>query len=314
MHHPVAQPTPWLALLGSIPGVGPTVMSDQHQLSDAAQSDKHVTPAATASPAEGDAMVPALDALSDRLSDRDLDPVVQAMLAELVAERDRLQERVDELEAEIERTHDIATTASGKSEQNDSRLDDLEDDHEKTRDIAKTAVATAEQANADQQADAERLPERVTPSSSPLDFFANCRERSVKELFVEESNRQNTYRAITVAKRWPEFGTERVDGSEVFFTRDDVSTALTAELGKEPHRQTVRRVWSKLQELGGTDVRVKTRQVSQRQDRREILVMDWETAEGLLDKRYLGLDLLDGESGKSGGVTPVVTGAEGARV
>jgi hypothetical protein len=66
--------------------------------------------------------------------------------------------------------------------------------------------------------------------------------------------------------------------------------------------------------LGGTDVRVKTRQVSQRQDRREILVMDRETADGLLDKRYLGLELLDRETATAGGVTPVVTGADGARV
>ncbi len=51
-----------------------------------------------------------------------------------------------------------------------------------------------------------------------------------------------------VAKRWPEFATERTDGSGVFFTKDDVETALTAELGKEPHRQTVKWVWEKLQE------------------------------------------------------------------
>jgi hypothetical protein len=254
--------------------------------------------------------------LCDTLSDRDVDPVVATLLETLVAERERLQGRVAELEDQLDRTHDIATTASGKSEANESALDDLEDDHEETREIARSAVATAQQveADADQQADAETLPEGVEPSSSPLDFFANCREQTVKELFVEQSNRQNTYRAITVAKRWPEFATERVDGSGVFFTKDDLTTALTAELGKEPHRQTVKRVWAKVQELSGDDVRVKSRQVSQRQDPREILVLDRETAEGLLDKRYLGLDLLDGASGVRGGVTPVVTGAEGARV
>ncbi|WP_280663813.1 hypothetical protein [Haloarcula amylovorans] len=40
--------------------------------------------------------------------------------------------------------------------------------------------------------------------------------------------------------------------------------------------------------------------------------MDKDTAEGLLDQRYVGLDLLDGSEDKAttGGVTPVVTGAD----
>ena len=252
--------------------------------------------------------------LSDALGDRDVDPVVHALLTELVAERERLQERVADLEARLDRTHDIATTASGDAATNESRLDDLEEDHDETREIARSAVATAEQADADQQEDAETLPEGVQPSSSPLDFFANCREQTVKEIFVERSHRQNTYRAVKVAKRWPEFATERVDGSGVFFTKDDVTTALTAELGKEPHRQTVKRVWAKLQELGGEDIRLKSRQVGRQQSATAILVLDRDTAEGLLDKRYLGLDLLEGESALSGGVTPVVTGADGCTV
>ncbi|WP_262181565.1 hypothetical protein [Haloarcula laminariae] len=257
-----------------------------------------------------------IQTLLTALGERDVDPVVHTLLETLVAERDRLAERVDELEAKLERIHDVATTASGKSEATDSRLDDLEDAHDETRDIARSAIGKAQQleADADQQEDAETLPDGVEPSSSPLDFFANCREQTVKEVFVEESNRQNTYRAIKIAKRWPEFGTKRVDGSGVFFTKDDLTTALTAELGKEPHRQTVKRVWSKLQELGGEDARVKTRKVGRRQSSTEILTMDRATAEGLLEKRYLGLDLLDGHSATTGGVTPVVTGADGATV
>jgi len=125
-----------------------------------------------------------------------------------------------------------------------------------------------------------------------------------------ESNRQNTYRAITVAKRWPEFATKRTDGSGVFPTKDDITTALTAELGKQPHRQTVARVWDTFRELGGTDIQTKPRQVGRRQESTEILTMDMETAQGLLEKRYIGLDLLDGTTAKAqtGGVTPVVTG------
>jgi len=39
-----------------------------------------------------------------------------------------------------------------------------------------------------------------------------------------------------------------------------------------------------------------------------------ETAEALLEKRYLGLDLLDGDAAATGGVIPVVTAANGCTV
>jgi len=127
-------------------------------------------------------------------------------------------------------------------------------------------------------------------------------------MFVERSNHQNTYRAISIAKRWPEFATRRTDGSGVFMTKDDVTTALTAELGKEPHRQTVKRVWEQLLELGGEDVLEKTRQVGRNQTKTELLAIDIETAEGLLEKRHVGLNLLENSDQKAatGGVTPVV--------
>jgi len=240
----------------------------------------------------------------------DIDPRLGTVLESLLAMTDQLQRRVAELEDELDQTHEIATTASGNAAKNAATLETLEEDHDKTRDIASTAVAKAQQleADPDQQADAERLPADVAPSSSPLDFFANCRETKCKELFVERANRQNTYRAITVAKRWPEFATERTDGSGIFFTKDDVTVALTAELGAKPHRQTVARVWDKLIELGGTDVQVKSRQVGRRQTPTELLEMDKSTAEGLLEKRYLGLELLETAAAEAGGVTPVVTG------
>ncbi len=94
----------------------------------------------------------------------------------------------------------------------------------------------------------------------------------------------------------------------MFFTKADVETALTAELGKEPHRQTVKRVWEKLIEIGGNDLVEKTRQVGRDQAKTELLVMDIETAEGLVEQRYVGLDLLENGDRKAttDGVTPVV--------
>jgi len=74
-------------------------------------------------------------------------------------------------------------------------------------------------------------------------------------------------------------------------------------------RQTVTRVWEKLQELGGADLTEKTRQVSTDQDPTQLLELEKAAAERLLEKRYIGLDLLDSTAEKTttGGVTPVVT-------
>jgi len=212
----------------------------------------------------------------------DVSPLVSSVLETLVATIDDLQARVDDLEADLEQTHDVATTAVGTAAENESRLDDVEAQQETTHDVAKSAIAKAQQleAGANHQEDAEQLPEGIEPSSSPLDFFANCRQSKVKTMFVERSNRQNTYRAIAIAKRWPEFATKRTDGSGVFMTKADLQTALTAELGKEPHRQTIKRVWETLVELGGDDVVEKTRQVGRDQTKTEILAMDTDTARG----------------------------------
>ncbi|WP_336339479.1 hypothetical protein [Haloarcula brevis] len=250
-----------------------------------------------------------LQALVAQLDD-EVSPPVSSVLGLLVETIDDLQERVEALEGDLEQTHDVATTAVGNAATNEQRLDEVEDQQEATHDVAKSAIAKAQQLEADpgQQEDAEGLPDGIEPSSSPLDFFANCRQSKVKTMFVERSNRQNTYRAITIAKRWPEFATKRTDGSGVFMTKADLETALTAELGKEPHRQTIKRVWEKLVEIGGDDIVEKTRQVGREQTQTEILAMDMGTAEGLLEKRYVGLDLLESSDHKAatGGVTPVV--------
>lgn len=301
--------------LGSIPGTGPLApMTSDHSHDDAV--DRTTTDAAVAAHLDMD--IPQTDhstedlqTLLEQIQDN-MPPLVSSVLQTLIQTIDSLQQRIDDLETKQEQTHDIATTASGKAETNASDIDDLEANQEKTHDIATSAVAKANQlaADPDQQEEAETLPEGVDPSSSPLDFFANCRQTKVKQAFVEESNRQNTYRAIAVAKRWPEFATKRTDGSGVFMTKDDVQTALTAELGKQPHRQTIARVWDKLLELGGSDVLEKRRTVGRNQATKQILTMDKDTAEGLLEKRYLGLDLLGTTTDKAqnGGVTPVVTG------
>ncbi|MFB6179140.1 MAG: hypothetical protein ABEI77_05390 [Halorientalis sp.] len=231
----------------------------------------------------------------------------------LLAECKQLRDTVERQQETIESQQRTIRDQVARITDLEARVDELEATSEKTRDIARSASAKAEQATADQREDAQTLPEGIDPSSSPLDFFANCRRSKVKQLFVEHSNRANTYRAICVATRWPEFAQQRVDGSGVFFTKQHIETALTAHLGERPHRQTIARVWDTLRDLGGDDVREKRRQVGRTQTPKRLLTMDRETAERLLDNRYIGLDLLDSTAGKTqtGGVTPVVTGATG---
>jgi hypothetical protein len=258
-----------------------------------------------------------LESMVEDLADDEAVPdLLGDVLSMLVAQNRQLRERVEELEDTQQTVRDVARTAVGSAETNESRLEEIEDDCEETREISRCAIAKAEQLDAaihdeGTQEDVETLPDGIEPSTSPLDFFANCRQQKVKEIFVEESNRSNTYRAIAIAKRWDEFA--HVDDHRIVWTRDDVETALTAHLGESPHRQTVSRVTDKLVELGGSDVEEKTRKVGRSQDPKQIVVMDVETAHGLQENRYLGLDLLDGSERKatSGGVTPVVTGRSG---
>jgi predicted RNase H-like nuclease (RuvC/YqgF family) len=235
------------------------------------------------------------------------------LLRRLVDEVRSLKQQVSDQQTTIEEQSEQIEQLARRNNKLSARLKDIENESEETREIARSAVAKANQAAADsdQQEDAEALPTGTEPSSSPLDFLANCRELKVKNAYVE-TNRQNTYRAVKVAKRWKEFAKRRNDGEVVFWERDDIETALTAELGKSPHRQTISRVWDKLAELGGGDLVEKTPQVGREDSKKEILAMDIETAERLLENRYAGLDLLEDtiEKVSTGGVTPVVT--EGA--
>jgi len=130
-----------------------------------------------------------LRSLVDQL-DSEVPPPVSSVLAGLVATIDELQARIDDLEAQQERTHNVATTAVGTAAENEHRLDDVEAQQETTHDVAKSAIAKAQQleADPDHQEDAEQLPEGREPSSSPLDFFANCRQSKVKTMFVERAN------------------------------------------------------------------------------------------------------------------------------
>lgn len=223
-----------------------------------------------------DAQRERIDVLEDRLDESD-------------QTRKDLAKNATEAKSQAEEAKEIARAASAKACQVEAAVDETEDAGDET------------------PTETTRLPGDVEPATSPLDFFANCRQYRVKQRFVDDRGEQNTYRALLVAKRWDEFATKRTTGDGVFFTHEDVRQALTAIMGEQPHGTTITRVWEALQELGGSDLEERTRQVSPKQPSKEILTMDRETATGLLENRYCHLDLLEDGAPSAGGVTPVVT-------
>lgn len=252
----------------------------------------------------------------------ELEQVKQDLAAER-RDKERLQERVDELQQEQKRAdRNRQEIASQLNEINES-IAEADETAGEAKEIAKNANANAEQAKsiaetgetAFDQEDAEELPGGVAPSSSPLDFLANCRQHRVKKHLVDQGTpRKNRFRALQVMKRWEEFATKRTDGSGIFWTRDNVQEALTAVLGERPHAQTLKRVWDEMKALGSSDIDVTDRKVSAKQDAKEIVAMDMETADGLHDTRYHHLELLDTDGQVTGGVTPVVTQPDAAEV
>ena len=245
---------------------------------------------------------------------------VQMLTNELRALRTRVESLESEnemlnrhVESQAERIGDLEE----RLEKNDQTRKDLaknatqaKSTAAEAKEIARSASAKACQVEAafeDESEGAPQLPGDVEPSTSPLDFFANCRQHKVKQRFVDERSEQNTYRALLVAKRWEEFATKRTTGDRIFFTRDDVRQALTAIMGGQPHGTTITRVWESMKQLGGSDLTEQTRQVSPKQPVKQILTMDLEAATKLLEGRYCYLDLLEESTASTGGVTPVVT-------
>lgn len=231
------------------------------------------------------------------------------LISDLERDNERLRERVTELEDEQEK-------ASRNRKDLAKRMTESLETAKESKEIAKSASAIAQQAkttaesdgDAQDREDPQQLPGGVEPSSSPVDFLANCRQLRVKKHLVDNGTpRRNRWRALLVYKRWEEFATTRKDGSGVFWTKDDVREALTAILGERPHAQTLKRVWKEMQAIGGSDAELKRRKISSKQDAQEIVAMTMETAEGLLEARYHQLELLDADGQVTGGVTPVVT-------
>ncbi|RBI59794.1 hypothetical protein DMJ13_22060 [halophilic archaeon] len=234
-----------------------------------------------------------------------------AVIQQQARQIDVLEERVDELQADAEK----ASTARKELAAN---AHEAKENAKTARETSKAATAKVSQLEAEIEDDGESsntagLPGSVDPATSPLDLYANCSPYQVKKRLVDEKNKKNSWRAVTAARRWDEVATRRKNGSGVFWTRADLKAAITAIDGEKPHGTTITRVWNALVELGGSDVTVKERRVSQKQETVEIVAMDMATAEALNEMRYHEFDLLENGT-VTGGVTPVVTGRDGSEV
>ena len=265
-------------------------------------SSDHTTPDSDAQSTTNQTLAEELRTLRSRVDELETEKEVLERQVETQSERiDELKERVDTNDQTRKDLAKNATQANSKAEE--------------AKEIARSASAKACQVEAtleesesdDTTNETAQLPGDVEPSTSPLDFFANCRQHKVKQRFIDDRSEQNTYRALLVTKRWEEFATKRTTGDGVFFTREDVRQALTAIMGEQPHGTTITRVWEAMRDLGGSDLEERARQVSPKQPTKEILTMSLETATGLLENRYCHLDLLEESTASLGGVTPVVT-------
>lgn len=219
----------------------------------------------------------------------------------------------DEFEQLVERVDELEEEKDERIEELEQRVEEAEAEAEKARTVAKEIAASVNALQEETETDGG---EQQGPDSanSPMDFFLNC-----QQFHVNQALNENRARAVEAVRRRDEFARKGNDGNW-YYTRESLKDALTASLGTRPHRETVRRVWSYIGEMGGRDVEVTKLYgtASPYEDGGpEAYKIDPETAERFSESRYVGMNLLaDGKPGKakdvlSGGVTPVVTGVTG---
>ena len=111
--------------------------------------------------------------------------------------------------------------------------------------------------------------------------------------------------AVETVRRHSEFATMG-RGGNTWFRREDIREALTAIMGKSPHRQTIARVYEKIDDLGGTDVRESSLGSWKADGGEKALRIDPETIERFEEGRYVGMGLLAG-TGSTGSAPDALT-------
>jgi len=222
---------------------------------------------------------------------------------------DELEQRVEDQEERAEHLEDVARTAVGAAQAAKSKLQEVRE-HARAamafgNDLADRLSDLEEEDHVDAAEQTVATPAGVDPASSPLDFFANVRSEN-----LDDNLSKNQVRAVRIAKRWDEFAKISHHDGSVAWDREAITDALTAELGEKPFRETVTRVWKKLEDLGSSDVTETRRNNGQTTGTgTKALKMDRDVAEGLQQARYVQFDLLEeARPNGGGGVMPVVTG------
>ena len=198
-----------------------------------------------------------------------------------------LEERVKALEADAEKAEStrkhLTKSVSELSERVEASGTDATTDAGDQQDGTAGTDETATQAG-------------PTPASSSLDFFLNN-----DQYYVNQAVSSNRARAVETVRRWQEFATVgRSDN--IWFRREDVKEALTAIMGKKPHRQTIARVYEKIDEMGGQDVRETSFGAWKANGGEKALKATPETMDRFEEGRYVGMGLLSGNG--STGSTP----------
>lgn len=235
---------------------------------------------------------------------------------ELRGEVEALREEDRELRDELAKKDDRIDEVEEENEELQERVEEAEAEAEKARTVAREIAASVAEIETETTADGgeEQGPQSA---SSPLDFFLNC-----QQFHVNQSLSKNRARAVEIVRRREEFGRKDSSSEAWYISRENVETALTAILGERPHRETQRRVWKFIGDMGGPDAEETTLQGNStpwegtlgKKKNKEVYKVGPEAHERFSESRYVGMNLLaDGKPGTArdalhGGVTPVVTG------
>lgn len=252
-----------------------------------------------------DALAQEIDRLTTELQqEREAREALQNELTECRAEIKRNKKLLEKVDTE--RIEELEETQDEHSERIEEAEETAEQSVSSSREIAASVNAMKNESESDE-------PEQAAgKATSPMDFFINC-----QQYHVNQTLSNNRARAVEIVRRRDEFSREGSYRGSRIFEKDDVKEALTAIQGKRPHRETVRRVWDYISDMGGKDVYEATVQVGTTRSgsRKEVIRVSPDADERFNEGRYVGMNLLSHTNGPdaarsvlSGGVTPVVTG------
>ena len=214
----------------------------------------------------------------------------QEQIDDLATNVETLQETVEDLHGTVEKKNHAIRAQAETITTLEEQVHELETDAEKARYTRKELLKSVRNLANEADTETKTMTTQAGPAaaSSSLDFFLNN-----DQYYVNQSVSENRARAVETVRRHAEFATTG-RGGNTWFRREDVREALTAIMGKSPHRQTIARVYEKIDELGGTDVRESSFGSWKANGGEKALRIKPETIERFEEGRYVGMGLLAG--------------------